>query len=79
MILSPDTQYAAGCWRGASHEARTTIRGVRIEREPRESPTLIENLRFSIEVEDERGRTVGLLGRLAGRDCWLASGKRPTS
>ena len=42
---------------------------MRIEHEPYEPPSPIENLRFTIEVEDaSSGRIIEILGRLAGVD-----------
>jgi len=45
---------------------RSTIRGVRIIREPYEPPRgVVEHLRYSIDVFDDRDNLVEVLGRLA--------------
>ena len=41
---------------------------VRVERETYQPPPSIENLLFVIEVENEKGKLVEVLGRLAGLD-----------
>ena len=53
---------------------RTTIRGVRIEREPYVPPSqAVEHLRYTIDEYDARGNLIEVLGRLYDLDAPLAA------